>query len=231
MLAYLDAAAFWQEYQNTIEYMFGIWDVANAPASFAGFKFLNTGASRVIGIDISFVGTAKFSKNFELTFLTGYNYIVPKTLNPDYVYAVDDINRQYSYNTTSMDSASQILKYRFLHNIKFDAEATIFSKFSLGVSAKYFSKIVNMDAIIKDFEETTANSGGDKQNIRYMDYFNSHRFGNWIFDTRLSYTFSPSHKVALIASNIFNRSYSLRPLKIEQPRCLMVQYTYKLDRN
>ena len=73
MLAYLDAAAFWQEYQNTIEYMFGIWDVANAPASFAGFKFLNTGASRVIGIDISFVGTAKFSKNFELTFLTGYN--------------------------------------------------------------------------------------------------------------------------------------------------------------
>jgi len=111
------------------------------------------------------------------------------------------------------------------------AEATIFSKFSLGVSAKYFSKIVNMDAIIKDFEETTANSGGDKQNIRYMDYFNSHRFGNWIFDTRLSYTFSPSHKVAVIASNIFNRSYSLRPLKIEQPRCLMVQYTYKLDRN
>ena len=88
-----------------------------------------------------------------------------------------------------------------------------------------------MDAIIKDFEETTANSGGDKQNIRYMDYFNAHRFGNWIFDTRLSYTFSPSHKVALIASNIFNRSYSLRPLKIEQPRCLMVQYTYKLDRN
>lgn len=231
VLAYLDAAFFWQEYQNTIEYMFGIWDVANAPASFAGFKFLNTGASRVIGIDLSFVGTAKFSKNFELNFLTGYNYIVPKTLNPDYVYAVDDINRKYSYNSTSMDSASQILKYRFLHNLKFDAEALLFSKFSVGLSAKYFSKIVNMDAIIKDFEETTANSGGDKQNIRYMDYFNAHRFGNWIFDARLAYTFNPSHKVALIASNVLNRSYSLRPLKIEQPRCVMVQYTYKLDRN
>ena len=231
VLAYLDAAFFWQEYQNTIEYMFGIWDVANAPASFAGFKFLNTGASRVIGIDLSFVGTAKFSKNFELNFLTGYNYIVPKTLNPDYVYAVDDINRKYSYNSTSMDSASQILKYRFLHNLKFDAEALLFSKFSVGLSAKYFSKIVNMDAIIKDFEETTANSGGDKQNIRYMDYFSAHRFGNWIFDARLAYTFNPSHKVALIASNVLNRSYSLRPLKIEQPRCVMVQYTYKLDRN
>ena len=231
ILAYFDVAAFWQEYQNTIEYMFGIWDVDNAPASFAGFKFLNTGASRVIGLDVSFVGTAKFSKNVELNFLTGYNYIVPKTLNPDYVYAVDDINRQYSYNTTSMDSASQILKYRFLHNLKFDAEVILFSKFSVGVSAKYFSKIVNMDAIIKDFEETTANSGGDKQNIRYMDYFYAHRFGNWIFDTRLSYAFSPSHKIALIASNILNRSYSLRPLKIEQPRCVMLQYTYKLDRN
>jgi outer membrane receptor for ferric coprogen and ferric-rhodotorulic acid len=85
-----------------------------------------------------------------------------------------------------------------------------------------------MDAIIKDFEETTAASGGDKQNIRYMDYFYSHRFGNAIFDSRISYSFNEQHKIALIGSNIFNRSYSLRPLKIEAPRSIMVQYTLKL---
>ena len=42
LFGYLDMAGFWQEYENTIEYMFGIWD-ANSPSSFAGFKFLNTG--------------------------------------------------------------------------------------------------------------------------------------------------------------------------------------------
>jgi iron complex outermembrane receptor protein len=229
--AYFDAAFFWQEYQNTIEYMFGIWDVANAPASFAGFKFLNTGQSRVVGIDVSFAGLAKVSKNVDLNFLTGYNYIVPKTLNPNYVYAVDDINRQYSYNSTSMDPQSQILKYRFLHNLKFDAEATFYKKMAIGLSAKYFSKMVNMDAIIKDFEETTANSGGDKQNIRYMDYFYAHRFGNWIFDSRVSLNLNEKHKFALVASNLLNRSYSLRPLKIESPRTIMIQYTFKLDKN
>ena len=227
--AYFDAAFFWQEYQNTIEYMFGIWDVANAPGSFAGFKFLNTGRSRVVGIDLSLAGKSNINKNLELSFLTGYNYIVPKTLNPDYVYAIDDINRKYSYNTTSMDSASQILKYRFLHNVKFDAELTYKSKFSVGLSMKYFSKIVNMDAIIKDFEETTAASGGDKQNIRYMDYFNAHRFGNIIFDARVSYSVNEHHKVALVGSNILNRSYSLRPLKIEPPRSIMLQYTWKIS--
>jgi len=227
--AYFDAAFFWQEYQNTIEYMFGIWDVANAPGSFAGFKFLNTGRSRVVGIDLSLAGKSNINKNLELSFLTGYNYIVPKTLNPDYVYAIDDINRKYSYNTTSMDSASQILKYRFLHNVKFDAELTYKSKFSVGLSMKYFSKIVNMDAIIKDFEETTAASGGDKQNIRYMDYFNAHRFGNIIFDARVSYSVNEHHKLALVGSNILNRSYSLRPLKIEPPRSIMLQYTWKIS--
>ena len=86
-----------------------------------------------------------------------------------------------------------------------------------------------MDAIIKDFEETTAASGGDKQNIRYMDYFNSHRFGNIICDARFSYSLNKSHKVALIGANVLNRSYSLRPLKIEPPRSVMLQYTWKIS--
>ncbi|MFM8242270.1 MAG: hypothetical protein ACKN86_05650, partial [Crocinitomicaceae bacterium] len=75
---------------------------------------------------------------------------------------------------------------------------------------------------------TTSDIGNWLQDLRYMDYFNSHRFGNWIFDARISYNVSDSHKFALIGSNIFNRSYSLRPLKIEAHRQLMLQYTYKL---
>ncbi len=236
VMGYLDIAAFWQEYQNTIEYMFGIWRTFTGDpqtlGKSAGFMFLNTGQSRVTGIDASFAGQAKFSKKSSMTFLLGYNYIVPKTLTPDYVYATDSLNRVFTYNSTSLDNSKGILKYRFLHNVKLDAEYTYKEKFAIGASAKYFSKIVNMDAIIKDFEElttdTTSDIGNWLQDLRYMDYFNSHRFGNWIFDARISYNVSDNHKFALIGSNIFNRSYSLRPLKIEAPRQLMLQYTYKL---
>lgn len=230
IMGYFDIAAFWQEYENTIEYLFGFWgDPAVDPNQLFGFKFVNTGNSRVLGLDVSFSGKAKLGKQTELTFMTGYNYIVPKTLNPDFVYAVDELDRPYSYNSTSLDSSGQILKYRFLHNVKGDFEITIKKKLSIGFSVKYFSKIVNMDGVIKEFEIAT--SGPFVQSIRYMDYFENHRFGNWIFDARVSYNINERHKIAVISANITNRSYSLRPLKIETPRTIMLQYTYKLDRN
>ena len=232
VMGYLDIAGFWQEYQNTIEYMFGIWKPFTSPetmSSGAGFMFLNTGKSQVLGIDASFAGQANFSKKSSVTFLLGYNYIVPTTLTPDYEYAQDSVGRVFSYNTTSLDPKQKILKYRFLHNVKLDAEYTYNKKFSFGMSGKYFSKIVNMDAIIEDFEETTIDVD-ILQDLRYMDYYNSHRFGNWIFDCRISYNLTETHKFALIGSNILNRSYSLRPLKIEAPRTIMIQYTCKLQR-
>jgi outer membrane receptor protein involved in Fe transport len=235
LYGFLDVAGFWQEYENTIEYMFGIWneitDIQKLGSS-AGFMFLNTGKSRVLGIDASFTGIAKIGDQSTITFMAGYNYIVPKTLTPDYVYAVDSLNRVFSYNSTSLDPSKGILKYRFLHNIKADVECNIVNKVGVGLSAKYFSKIVNMDAIIKDFEQLTTDNSTDiglwLQDLRYMDYFDSHRFGNWIFDARVSYNLNDNHKIALIGSNILNRSYSLRPLKIEPPRTIMVQYTWKV---
>ena len=231
VMGYLDIAGFWQEYQNTIEYMFGIWHPITSVetmGSSAGFMFLNTGESRVVGLDASFSGAANLSKKSQLTFLLGYNYIVPTTLTPDYEYAQDSVGRVFSYNTTSLDPKQKVLKYRFLHNVKLDAEYTYNKKFSFGMSGKYFSKIVNMDAIIEDFEETTIDVD-ILQDLRYMDYYNAHRFGNWIFDFRVSYNLTETHKFALIGSNILNRSYSLRPLKIEAPRTIMIQYTCKLE--
>lgn len=227
---YLDVAGFWQEYQNTIEYLFGFWGDPFVDANqIYGFKFINTGSSRVLGIDVSFSGKAQIGKKVGVTFLTGYNYILPQTLNPDYIYAVDFLNREYSYNKTSLDSTSRILKYRFLHNIKADVEFTFFEKVSFGVSAKYFSKIINMDGVIEEFEQAT--QGPFIQTIRYMDYFAEHQHGLWIFDARLAYHFNDKHKLALISANVFNKAYSLRPLKIEPPRTIMLQYTFKLDKN
>ena len=221
---YFDAAIFYQEYNNTIEYLFGFWDPDFAPA---GFKFVNTGRSKVTGIDISLNGQAKFGKYFELNTMFGYTYVEPVSLEPDLVFAVDGRGLEYSYNSTSVDPSKHILKYRFLHTVKFDIEFT-YKSLALGTSIKYFSKIENLDQAIFDFEDVTSESGGTLQPILYRNYFNNHNNGNIIFDMRVSYIFREYHKIALIADNIFNRWYSLRPLKAEPMRSVTLQYTLNL---
>lgn len=228
LYGYLDLAAFWQEYHNTIEYLFGFWDLSKPTG--AGFKFLNTGHSRVVGIDASFQGKADFNKDNGLVFVLGYNYIVPKTLNPEMIYAKDEhpvMPKEYTYNNTSLDSSKQILKYRSLHNVKMDVEYNYKDIFSLGITAKYFSKMVNMDGVIAEFEENT-HVIETIQNIRYMDYFFENHNGHWILDARASYAINEKHKVGLVVTNFLNRSYSLRPLKIEAPRTFMLQYSLSI---
>jgi outer membrane receptor for ferric coprogen and ferric-rhodotorulic acid len=62
-----------------------------------------------------------------------------------------------------------------------------------------------------------------------MNYFNNNNGGNPIFDARISYKINDSHKIALISANILNRVYSLRPLRPEPPRTVMLQYSYRMD--
>ncbi|HOW26869.1 MAG TPA: TonB-dependent receptor, partial [Bacteroidales bacterium] len=226
---YLDVALFQQEYRNTIEYLFGFWD-PEFTFAVAGFRFLNTGKSRITGIDISHTGMAKLSKNMQLNTIIGYNYIVPKALEPDYVFAHDynpGGNTAFSYVSTSVDPSRDILKYRFLHTLKCDLEWRYLG-WALGVSVKYFSRIENLDKAIADFEQATINSGGTLQPILYMDYFYHHNNGNFILDGRMSYLLGDRHKIALIANNFLNRTYSLRPLKAEEMRSVILQYSLKL---
>jgi outer membrane receptor protein involved in Fe transport len=221
---YLDFAGFIQEYNNTIEYIFGFWDPSFA---IAGFKFLNTGKSRITGVDISLNGSTMFGQKYGIRSMLGYSYILPKTLQPDYIFAKDSRNIEYSYDSTSIDPSAQILKYRFLHTLKADLE--FYTKmFSIEYSVKYYSKILNLDKAIADFEHATINTGGTVQPILYMDYFNGHNNGNIIMDIRISHEFAQKHKISLISNNFLNRWYSLRPLKAEEMRTIMLQYVLNI---
>jgi iron complex outermembrane receptor protein len=223
---YFDIAAFYQEYKNTIEYLFGFWDPTYTFAV-AGFRFLNTGKSKITGVDISVTGMAKIGDTSQLTLVIGYNYILPKTLEPDFVFAHDynpGGETDFSYNSTSVDPSKNILKYRFLHTIKADLNYQ-YASWSIGFTLKYFSKIENLDKSIEEFEQATINSGGSLQPIQYMNYFYNHNNGNVVMDGRISHQFSVNHKIALISENLLNSTYSLRPLKAEQMRTVMLQYT------
>ncbi len=220
---YLDVAVFYQEYSNTIEYLFGFWGSPSTPPNY-GFKFVNTGRSKVTGLDVSLTGQAKFGDGFELNTMFGYTYTMPIALEPDLVFATDSINNDFSYNLTSVDPSRKILKYRFLHTVKMDVEF-VYRSFAYGISLKYFSRIENLDQAIFDFEDATIAAGPTMQNILYRNYYYNHNNGNTIIDMRISYAFAEHHKLAIISDNIFNRWYSLRPLKAEPMRNVTLQYS------
>ncbi len=221
---YLDIAGFYQKYQNTIEFLFGQWESSLFDA---GFKFLNTGDSRIRGVDVSLVAATLDAENkkYGVTALIGYTYIEPICLTPDSVYGRDfrygGSGRDLSYKNSSMDTTDNVLKYRFKHMVKVDIEFKI-NKFNVGFSYRYYSKMQNIDNALQDIEVLT---GGIQfiDDIKGVQYWKTHN-GFHIFDARISYKFKKSQKLSLVCNNIFNIDYSLRPLKIESPRTIALQY-------
>lgn len=229
-MGYLDLAGFQQRYHNTIEYLFGPW---KQDVSLFGFKFVNTGDSRVRGIDVSLAcATPESNKRFGLTVLAGYTYIDAVSLTPDLIYAhtrsipgsIADTN--YSFRNTSMDTTGNVLKYRFRHMAKADVEARI-GRFGIGVSYRYYSKMENIDKAFGDIETLT------KQvpylaPIKVLEYWQAHKSFS-VFDARISCRLSERHKVSVVCNNLFNVAYFLRPLKMEAPRSIAVLYLYSIN--
>ncbi len=232
-MGYLDIAGFQQNYHNTIEYLFGVWDPT---ISLVGFKFVNTGDSRVSGADISMAcSTPESNKRFGLTALVGYTYVDPVSLTPNLVYAhtknfQGGPGDSVSYKNSSLDTTGNVLKYRFKNMVKVDVEVRIF-KFGLGVSYRYYSKMQNIDNAFQTIENLTKdlNSSYPKfQTINIVNYWEIHKNFS-VFDARASYRLSDRHKISVVCNNLFNVAYFLRPLKIEAPRTLALQYVYSFN--
>lgn len=220
---YADVTGFYQTYKNTIEFLFGAWDPS---ISFAGFKFINTGDSRVRGVDFSLAGTTnEKNKKFGVTTLIGYTYVEPVTLTPDYVYAQDKSlggqGQPLSFKSTSMDTTANIMKYRFKHLVKADIEFKIY-RFTVGGSYRYYSKMENIDKAFSDLEVFTATAPQFFSPIKAVNYWRGH-CGFDIFDLRMGYKFG-KNKISLICNNATNLTYMLRPMKIEAPRTTTIQY-------
>lgn len=223
LMGYVDVAGFYQKYKNTIEYLFGQWQPSIA---LLGFKFVNTGNSRVRGVDMSMVfSTDEKNKKFGVTALIGYTYVEPISLTPDSVYAVDSsfggAGKPLTYKNSSMDTTDNILKYRFKHLVKADIEFKIY-KFGVGFSYRYYSKMQNIDKAFQDLEELTA-ALTFVNDLKALNYWKTH-YGYSVFDARVSYQVSKKQRLSIVCNNIFNVDYSLRPMKIESPRTTAVQY-------
>lgn len=226
---YIDVAGFHQRYKNTIEYLFGVWD---PNVAVIGFKFLNTGESRVRGIDASLaLTTPETNKKFGVSALIGYTYIEPISLTPDSVYAHDKsyggVGKNLSYKNASMDTTDNVLKYRFKHMFKADVEVR-YTKYSLGFSYRYYSRMQNIDKAFEDLETLTSNGKDYFYEIKGVTYWKTH-YGFEIIDLRMACQITEHHKVSIILNNLLNTDYSLRPMKIEAPRTTSIQYIYTIN--
>ena len=89
-------------------------------------------------------------------------------------------------------------------------------------SARYYSFMESIDKTFYDLDTPGPLPTG------IIKYREEHNDGSMVFDARISYRFLNKFSVALISNNIANLEYSLRPLKVESPRTIIIQLTAKL---
>ncbi|MCX6252708.1 MAG: TonB-dependent receptor [Bacteroidetes bacterium] len=216
-----DLAIFQEEYDNYIEFNYGVWGRSPDFAKNSGFKFFNTGPTRIRGVEAAITGEGEVARNFDISVLVGYTYSVPQALDPHYEYYASKIVGDYNtYATSSTDTTNNILKYRIQSLVKSDLQLT-FKKISGGISMRYYGFMQNIDRFFYDKNYAGYFATGIKK------YRTEHDHGTSVFDCRISYLLK-DFKFSVVINNLLNTEYSLRPLTIESPRTTSIQVVYKI---
>jgi outer membrane cobalamin receptor len=214
----LDIAAFINEYNNMMEFTFGVYkpdSVTLTPSNlknYLGFQAQNAEKARISGIEFSFNSTGSIG-DVQIVSLLGYTYMNPISLNtnPNYLSFMSDTN-------------GRILKYRFKHLAKADVELT-YKKLSLGFSCRYNSNMTNIDRVFQeDLDPTSAEIYILPGLKGYREKYNK---GALVFDARIALPASENYRVSFIVNNLLNNEYTTRPGDIQPPRSFLMQIQMK----
>jgi outer membrane receptor protein involved in Fe transport len=172
----LDVAAFYTEYQNMIEYQFGLFrnsdytminsmddvisevqkmiddikttkSLSNAGIGI-GAQFVNVNHARIYGCEVSTAGKVDIQKEMDLRYSIGYTFTEPEDMDND-----KRIEEEKTYSDPlqmkNKSNDSKYLKYRNKHSFKTTIDYT-YKWLSLGVNMSYRSKILAVDYIMVD---------------------------------------------------------------------------------
>lgn len=213
---YFDAAAFYTQYSNMIEFTYSVWDHHPVLPSYGiGFKALNIGTTRIKGLDLSLVGNGNIGP-LNVNIMAGYTYLIPEVMEYDSSYII----AQYAIDSSAYlgSDSTNFLKYRSSHLFKGDVEFG-YKKFSLGFSARYNSYMKNIDKLFVSYPL------GDFITPGVRHYRESRTKGDLVFDGRISIQATKNLKCAVIVKNIFNYIYMQRPTDMQPPRTFTGQLT------
>ncbi len=172
----LDVAGFYTEYENMIEYQFGlfrnsdfsminsIYDVIDEVQSMVdnikaqkslstagigiGAQFVNVSHARIYGAEVSTAGKVDIQKDMALHYSIGYTFIEPEDMDND-----KRIEEEKEYvdplQMKNKSNDSKYLKYRNKHSFKAMIDYNV-KWFSVGLNMMYRSKILAVDYLMVD---------------------------------------------------------------------------------
>jgi len=197
-----------------------------------GFKFFNTGPARIAGVDMNIGGEGKMGKWIKYILVFNYAYTNPKVLDTGFVFTETD-TKAYTYMNTSSDTTGFIMKYRIEHILKADLDFKIYNMFTIGFSSQFYSLMKNVDKFFYELDRYSSIAPRNVRNSNYPfpfdgleTYRQNHNKGTWVFAMRIGVEVL-NLKFSVIANNLFNKEYSLRPMCPEPPRMTTFQIIYK----
>jgi outer membrane receptor protein involved in Fe transport len=218
-VGYADVAGFWQLYDNFVEFSAGSWGPPTWTGEGIGFKFFNTGRSRIWGIDATLFFQYKIKKDISIDLIGSYTYSMPQTLEPHKNYGYDSFG-SLSYSKTASDTTDNILKYRIRHTVKVDLNVDI-KNFYFGFTTRYYGPMENIDQFFITLDLANLAFDGMDNFMRQQNH------GSILLDARVSYKVK-NFKFAFIIDNLLSSTYSVRPMGVSAPRLTTLQVTYKL---
>ncbi len=198
---YVDLTGFVSEYTNMMEFVFDRFQIVGTNIGVV-FKSKNVSATRIAGGEISVAGSGRVG-NGTLSLLTGYTYFSPRYKN----FGPEE-------RRSSSDTTQNILKYRYEHQVKFDAEyGWKRLTFGAGLNANSFMK--NIDAI---FEFALPGV----RNFRM-----AHNKGFTVLDVRAAYQCTKTLRISVLCNNLLNEEYSERPALLQAPRSFALRLDHR----
>ena len=199
-----DLAAFRTEYDDMIEFTFGLYnpDTAGVPTlEHIGFMPLNVGQARIDGFEFTLHAGGPAGK-VNVQAFAGYTYTDPRDPGNDTV-------------------PGQILKYRYRHSVKADIQAT-YGRFSGGTSFTYRSFMERIDSAFEDIILGQQIFPGLKE------YRAENSKGHVIVDLRVSWQLTAKSGISLVFRNLFNEEFMGRPGDIGPPLNFALKYSANL---
>jgi len=230
----VDIAYFIMRYHDMMEFGFAQWgtiyDMEHAYG--LGFKTINIGRTQINGAEFELKAEIPISSHLNAKIMGGYTYMQPISLTPNDVYAKTNIYgnvNQITFNNSSSDTT--ILKYRYKHLLKVDAEID-YKRYSLGMSCNYNDYMRNVDKL---FTTDLVNEGIPEANIPPIvpginDSREQNKKGDILINLRMGvdlsdYTDNYSVKLNFIINNVLNSEILTRPTDLRPPRT----YSFKLN--
>jgi iron complex outermembrane receptor protein len=215
--AFLDVAGFYSQYNNMMEFNPGAEYDSVTNATIFYFQSLNIGNTRIYGTEVTIFGEGKVANKFPMNIMLGYTFVKPEYRDYD--------ENKAEFQTDLVDY--NVLKYRFRHTFTSSWDAQ-FSRFTIGLSAQYYSFMENLDGIFVSIAPGLGQYRINRLKEDYQDKKKQNQYkGDFILDVRVGVLIGKkkNYSFTFNVKNITNREYTLRPALIEAPR----NYSFRWD--